>query len=229
MNDFLPRVSTPAVEGQFQAAKWIKIQALVDETELAELFQEPFFIYPLSGTYPLDAFPVDKKGYLDHYRTFIDALKEGHLPKENRELNVVAWVRSPDSVWLQQIPGERYMVKPCEPFVQVQIHQMGFSELDQEFRPMVLSQNSIFWGLQFSFPQVYQEPKTMNLQESEDSELFQAIRQWIRNSTLPTPMMVHGKRVNIPMRLGKKCFSWINKHPQLINKGLSVLELKSGS
>jgi hypothetical protein len=225
MNDFLPRISTPAIEGPFQAAKWIKIQALVDQAELEILLQEPFFIYPLSGAFPLSAFPVAKKKYLENYSESIEALKMGGIPNETKDLNVVAWANSPESVWLQQIPGDRYMVKPCEPFVQVQIHQMGFSEVDREFRPMILSQASIFWGLQFSFPKIYQEPKTLAIKESEESELFQVIRQWVRNYTLPTPMMVHGKRVNIPMRLGKNCFSWINKHPQLLNKNLSVMEL----
>ena len=158
-----PRISTPALEGQFQAAKWIKIQALVDETELALLFQEPFLIYPLSGTFPRSAFPMKKETYLEIYKSWIDALKSNTVPKENRDINAVAWMRSSDSLWLQQIPGDRYMAKPCEPFVQVQIHQMGYSDVDQEFRPMILSQNSIFWGLQFSFPQVYQDPKTMDL------------------------------------------------------------------
>lgn len=224
MNDFLPRISTPAIEGPFQAAKWFKIQALIDETELQSLLEEPFIIYPLSGTYSLDQLPVDKKKYLENYSELIESLKLGNIPKESRDFTVVAWANSPESVWLQQIPGDRYMVKPCEPFVQVQMHQMGFSEVDQEFRPMVISHGSIFWGLQFSFPRVYQEPKTMELKESEDSELFKSITQWIRNNTLPTPMIVHGKRKNIPIRLGKKCFSWINKHPQLLNKNLSVKE-----
>jgi hypothetical protein len=103
---------------------------------------------------------------------------------------------------------------------------MGFSDVDHEFRPMILSQNSIFWGLQFSFPQVYQDPKTGALKEAEVSPLFQAIRKWIRNTTVPTPMMVEGKRVNIPIRLGKRCFSWINRHPQLKCK---VMEIAHGS
>jgi hypothetical protein len=223
-----PRISTPSVEGQFQAAKWVKIQALVDENELSELFEESFLIYPLSGMFPLEKLPIEKKTYLETYKTWIDQAKSGQIPQVDKDLNVVAWTQTPDDIWVQQIPGEKYLVKPCAPFVQVQIHNMGFSPIDKEYRPMILSQNSIFWGLQFSYPQVYQEPKTKEFKESEDSELFQAIRKWIRNTTVPTPMLYEGKRTNIPIRLGKNCFSWINNHPQLKPQGLSVLELKHG-
>lgn len=219
----MTRISTPAVEGQFQAAKWIKIQALVDEAELALLFEEPFLIYPLSGMFPLEAFPMPKKVYLDAYKTWIDALRRGEVPTIGKEFNAVGWMRSEQDVWLQEVPGQRYMVKPSCPFVQVQVHHMTYSPVDDVFRPMNLSKDAIFWGLQFAFPQVYQKPKTRELVETEDGELFQAIRKWIRNVTVPTPMLVKGKRVNIPIRLGKNCFSWIDKHPQL--KELCVLKI----
>ena len=119
------------------------------------------------------------------------------------------------------------MVKVCEPIVQIQVHQMSYSPVDGEFRPMVMSRESIFWGLQFSFPQIYQDPKSLELLEVEEGinlELFQSVRRWIRDNTAPTPMVVGGGRVNLPIRLGKKCFSWINNHPQLKAKQLSVLE-----
>lgn len=225
----LPRISTPAIEGQFQAAKWLKIQALIDEQELAQLLAENFFIYPLSGMFSLSDLPMKKEAYLHTYATWIQDLKKGKIPSENREMNAVAWVPSSDAIWLQQVPNDRYLVKPCKPFVQVQVHQMGYSPIDQEFRPMILSQDCIFWGLQFSFPQVYQDPKTNELKETKESDLFQALRKWIRNNTLPTPMLVQQKKVNLPIRLGKSCLSWINQHPQLRAKGLTVQESYTGS
>jgi hypothetical protein len=103
---------------------------------------------------------------------------------------------------------------------------MGYSPLDGVFRPMVLSSSSIFWGLQFSFPQVYQHPKTGEFFEVEEFGLFELVRKWSREFTVATPMIVEGKRTNIPIRLGKRCFSWINTHPQLQMKGLSITGLK---
>ena len=220
------RVSTPQVEGSFQAAKWLKIQALVEPEELAILFDEAFEIFPLSGAFPRDAFPMKKELFLAAYAGWIEELKQGRVPTDEalRPFNASAWAAS-SGVWLQQIPQEKYLASPSAPFVQCQVHHMGYSSVDGEFRAMILSQEAIFWGLQFSFPQVYQHPKTGELLDVEDSSLFQSIRKWSREHTVATPMVVNGKRVNIPIRLGKRCFSWIHRHPQLQSKGLSVLEL----
>jgi hypothetical protein len=222
-----PPISTLEKEGHFQAAKWLVVQALVDEVELGQLMEEDFLIYPLSGLFTLDAFPMEKGLYLKAYGSWIAALKEGVVPVPAKELSAVAWARSPDDLWLQEVPGGRYMPKPRRPFVRVQVHHMTYSPIDDVFRPMNLSADSIFWGLQFSFPQVYQCSKTKELLEVEDGELFQSIRKWIRNVTVPTPMLVKGKQVNLPIRLGKRCFPWINRHPQL--KGLSVCNLKTST
>lgn len=220
----MPRISTPALEGPFQAAKWFKIQALIDGAELASIFEEKFEIYPLSGHHALADLPMAKAKYLAAYTSWVELLKNGIAPKEEefRPFAATMWAESEDNLWLQQIPGERYIVKPSAPFVQVQIHQMGYSDVDDVFRPMSLSQNSIFWGIQFSFPQVYQDPKTQQLLEAEESPLFEKIRKWTRDISMPTPMLVAGKRVNIPIRLGKTCFPWINNHPGLKQKGLAV-------
>lgn len=218
----MTRISTLAAEGQFQAAKWIKIQALVDEEELRILMQESFTIYPLSGMFSLEEFPMSKEDYLSIYGKLIEAIRSGKLPSEAKNIQAVAWVENEEAIWLQELPGKKFLAKPSAPFVQVQLHSMGYSPVDGEFRPMILSQDAIFWGLQFSYPLVYQQPKSQELLESEDSALFQAIRKWIRDYTIPTPMKVGDRKVNLPIRIGKNCLSWINSHPQLGKKGLSL-------
>lgn len=222
------RISTPIVEGLFQAAKWLKIQALIDVDELAALMQAlgDFAIYPLSGALPMASFPMDKSFYLSTYCTWIEGLKEGIVPTSFGALNASMWSCSEDALWLQELPGKRYVARPRLPFLQVQVHQMGYSEVDRVFRPMLLSQESIFWGLQFSFPQVFEHPVKGFLEPKEflNAHLFQIVRKWSRNYTMATPMVVEGVRQNIPIRLGKRCFSWINRHPQLKQRKLSVMD-----
>jgi hypothetical protein len=222
------RISTPQIEGSFQAAKWLKIQALVEPEELAVLFNELFEIYPLSGAFPFDSFPMKKELFLSAFSSWVERLKEGIVPSDDdlRAFNATAWASSPSAIWLHEIPGKKYLAKPCEPFLQCQVHQMGYSSIDGVFRPMILSRDSIFWGLQFSFPQIYQHPKTGEFFDVEDFTLFQSVRKWSREHTLPTPMFVDGKRINLPIRLGKRCFPWINGHPQLKAKGISVVGLQ---
>lgn len=224
-------ISTPALEGQFQAAKWIKIQALVDADELARLMTElgTFAIYPLSGTLPLEAFPMPKEAYLAQYREWIEGLKNGKLPANFGPFNASMWARSPESLWLHEFPGHRFAARPREPFLQVQVHHMGFSFVDKVFRPMSLTQDSIFWGLQFSFPQVFEHPVKGIIEASDlpNADMFQIVRKWSRECTIATPMLVDNVRDNLPIRIGKNCFSWVNRHQALVSKGLSVLEIMS--
>jgi hypothetical protein len=49
------------------------------------------------------------------------------------------------------------------------------------------------------------------------------MQQWVRSHTIATPFEVEGKKVNVPIRLGKECLSRINSHPQLQAKGLRVI------
>lgn len=221
------RVSTPQLEGVYQGSKYLKIQVLCEPAELKSLFTrlELFSIYPLTslgaGT------PVHQKQFVEGYDSWIEGLKQGRAPTDGelRSLLACTFVADLDSLWKQEIPGGRYIVKMGKPVIQVQSHFFTYSPLDEVFRPMTMGSNSIFWGLQFSFPLIYQDPKTMELREvdeSPESELFQKIKQWARDETRATPFVVDGKRTNVPIRLGKNSFSWIHKHPQLILQKIGV-------
>jgi hypothetical protein len=106
--------------------------------------------------------------------------------------------------------------------VQVQAHCFTYSSLDGVFRPMSMGVGSVFWGLQFSYPQIYQDAKTMELCEVEEGTLFRKIQLWSREATRATPFIVEEKRINSPIRIGKKCLSWIGRHPQLCQQNIGI-------
>lgn len=221
------RVSSPGLEGVFQGSKFLKHQVLCDAAELSLLFDAlaPFWIYPLTGL--VDGSPIEPERFLEEYGSWIENLKQGILPSdaELRRLLACAFTAEPDALWKQEVPGNRFIIKPSKPVVQVQAHFFTYSPIDEVFRPMTMGQNNIFWGLQFSFPQIYQDPKTMEfheIDESPNTDLFQKIKQWARDTTRATPFVVDGKRTNVPIRLGKNCFSWIHHHPQLIQQNIGV-------
>jgi hypothetical protein len=94
---------------------------------------------------------------------------------------------------------------------------------------MVLSTESVTWGVQFSYPQLYQDPKSHRIAKVADSidfpntSLFARMLKWLRHNTLPTPFFVHGQRVNAPIRIGRACLKWIDQHPQLKEKEIRVV------
>ena len=221
------RISTPQSEGLYQGSKYLKYQVLCDAEELQKLLTRlgPFSIYLLTGIG--DGEPVSPAYFLEEYGSWIDGMKRGGLPTdaELRRLLAAAWTAEGDALWKQQVSGNRFLIKMAKPVVQVQAHFFTYSPIDAVFRPMTMGSASIFWGLQFSFPQIYQDPKTMEFHEVDESpngELFQGIKQWVRDETRPTPFVAAGRRTNVPIRLGKNCFPWIHRHPQLIEQKIGV-------
>jgi hypothetical protein len=219
------RTSTLALEGVYQGSKYLKYQVLCDADELAKLFESPFWIYPLTGLG--DGKEIAKETFLQECRGWIEELKNGRVPTDSalRRTLAAAFTAEEDALWKQEVAGGKFIIKIAKPVVQVQAHFFSYSDIDGVFRAMSMGTNCIFWGLQFSFPQIYQDPKTMEFFEIDDSpntELFKTIKQWVRDTTLPTPFVVNGKRTNVPIRLGKNCFSWIHKHPQLIQQNIGV-------
>ena len=91
---------------------------------------------------------------------------------------------------------------------------------------MVMSPGSIHWGIQFSYPQIFQRgnvfTKVSDPQQFPNTSLFTKLVQWLRTHTVPTTFIWEGKKIATPFRLGKQCFSWINAHPQLKEHGIFV-------
>ncbi len=223
------RVSQLAAEGVYQGSKWLKYQVLCDAEEMRSLFERlnPFWIYPLTGLISLEQIPMKQEEFLSEYASWIEGLKAGIVPSDAqlRKVLACAFTAEPESLWLQEVPGSRYLVKISKPVIQLQAHSFSYSSADGQFRPLSMGTESIFWGVQFSFPQIYQDAKTMELLEIEASpnrDLFIKIREWVRDATRPTPFIADGKRTNSPIRIGKNCFSWIHAHPQLAQKGISI-------
>lgn len=219
----LLRISTPEQEGLYQGSKWLKFQVLCQRDEIEQLFERirPFYIFPLTGI--VDGNPISEEGFLSEYESWISGLKNGRVPEDRslRKILAAAFTDDLDSLWLQAA-GKGYLVKIAKPTLLVQAHFFSYSEMDGVFRPMSMGQGSIFWGLQFSFPGVYQDAKTMELKEVGKSEMFESVRLWVREATRATPFLVEGKRSNSSIRLGKLCFSWIGNHPQLQTRGISI-------
>lgn len=218
------RVSTLEKEGVYQGSKWLKFQVLCDAIELRSFFEKirPFFIFPLTGI--VDGKPIREELFLETWSAVIASLQNGQVPEEKvlRQMFASALTDDPEALWLQQIEGKGYLTKISRPLIQMQAHWFTYSELDRVFRPMSMGPSSIFWGVQFSYPQIYQDPITMELKETDRPILFEKLRFWVREATRATPFIVGGQKSCVPIRLGKRCFPWIDRHPQLNVQGIGV-------
>lgn len=225
------RQSTTA-ESPLQASKWLSSQALIDADEMASLFNflGPFHLFSCGTIGKPGQGEIDKKKFLADYSSYIDLLKSGSPPDSSffRSLFSPAMTVTTESLFAVPLPNGQEIIRVAKPVVQMQIHNMSYSTVDKKFHPMVFGLDSISWGIQFSYPQLYQDFNTKNVENVKDTpefpntKLFHSLQKWMRQNTIPTPFFAEGVLTNVPMRLGKACLPWINIHPHLVKKGISV-------
>lgn len=232
MNPLSLRRSEINAEPPMQVSKWLQVQVLLDAEEMGDLLDElgDFGIY-LAGTLTrVGEGMISKADFLQAYSVYSEALKKGQIPEESfyRPLFSSVFSASPELLYVVPIAEEKQLIRLVRPVIQLQSHSIGYSVHDGKFRPMVFGLDTILWGLQFSYPQLYLEVRTKEVMQVTESDffpntrLFHALQKWIRRHTIPTPFLVGESKINVPMRLGKKCLPWINNHPQLVLKNLKV-------
>lgn len=224
------RRSTPQKEGVLNVSKWIKHQVLLDKEEMRELFSElsPLFLYVVSDI--VERAEMSQEEFFGHYDNYVEALKSGQLLDETKLRRYFSSVLTKDSslLYAMEVKPERFLIKPIRPVIQMQLHHFLPSKVDGKFHPMVLSSESVTWGLQFSYPQIFQHPQYQNIEKVTDSKefpntaIFTKLAKCLRDKSVPTTFIWGDKKTSVPIRLGKSCFSWIKNHPQLKEKGLSV-------
>lgn len=225
----LLRKSTPGNEGTLRVSKALKHQVLLDTDEMQSLFKElgNFYLFAVSEPVALEEAQIED--FLTVYKKYIDALKNGQ-PLEDRLLRRAfssAWTVDPSFLYAMEVAGGKFLVKPLRPVLQLQLHRFSLSDVDEKVHPLVLGPGSISWGVQFSFPQLFQDPKTEEIakvpRDFPNSELYWKLSRWLRAHTVPALFLFKGKRVVSSLRIGKQSLSWINRHPHLTARGIQCV------
>lgn len=216
-----------------QVSKWLTIAVLLDAEEMETLFEAlgDFYIYLAGMVTKSNEGLVLHETFLQAYHNYIEALMSGTIPDPMlyRSYFASIFTTTPAFLYSVLLDNDRQLIRISKPIIQLQPHFMDYSIHDGKFRSMVYGTESIHWGIQFSYPQLFQDQTTKEIFQVADNELFpnthlfRLLQKWIRRNTVPTPFLAEGVKINVPMRLGKKCFPWINKHPQLLKKNLTVL------
>jgi hypothetical protein len=232
MHSLSIRISSPKTEGILQVSKWLKVQVLLDENEMQQLIQilGPVFFVVVSEPIKADEAVILSSVFLEKYADYIHLLRKGEVPSEGefRRFFSCAISATLETFYAIAVGDDKFLIKPKKPVLQLQMHHFFYSDLDGKFHPMVLSPESISWGLQISYPQLFQDPVTRGVVKVIDSldfpntAIFTHLLKWMRNFTLPTPFEVKGMRVNSPIRIGKQSLTWIKNHPQLYQRGIQI-------
>jgi len=224
------RISTPQ-ERALQASKWLSCQILIDPEEMQSLFESlsPLHLYLCGLVLPKSETEVPVETFLNVYKNYIQELKEGKLPepKSYQKWFCCAMTKEREALYSVPINENDEIVKISSPIIQMRAHTLDYSPIDKRFHSMVFGKDSIPWGIQFAYPQLTLDPTTQEVlqirqHDFSNNQLFKTLQQWVRANTIPTPFIIENEMINESVRLGKNCLNWINKHPTLIKKSISV-------
>jgi hypothetical protein len=226
------RTTDDSSEPSLQAAKWMTHQLLLDNAEMESLFRtfEQFEIYRVGTIVALGEERVPHDTFLRNYAGYIAALKGGQMPiiSDVKKAFAVVFTSRSEALFAYCLSPTERLIRVAQPVIQVQAHFMHYSTDDNKFRPMVFGPDCITWGLQLSYPQIYLDNNTKQIVKVMENErfannvLYRKLQRWLRTNTRPTPMIIGNERINIPIRIGSKCFDWINNHPQLKERSIHV-------
>jgi len=228
--DLFSTMSSPA-SGQIrpmQASKWMHVRMLVDAQEFADLLQDlgPLLFVNISSVGSYEKVVQKADALQEMYAQYVQALQEGK-PWQAFAKNL-CWALSihADPFYALELGADKWLVKEHAPAVRMQHFHFHYIHEQSSFILTHHAEKSIPWGIEFAFPQFYQEPHSCKAIEVfkdplyPGSILFRKIQSWAREATTPVPFIIHERKKVAPFRLGKKCFSWVDQYLQ--NKGLKV-------
>jgi hypothetical protein len=119
---------------------------------------------------------------------------------------------------VMHLPGERVLVKPREPVIQLRPLSLSMSP-EGALQTKSWGKDNIFWGIQLSYPQIFQDPQTKEivqaLADHPNGKLFKEILKWFRLHTKPVSLAKRGKSLAFSLKVGAKSVYLLAKHEQI--------------
>lgn len=212
--DFPLDVSTVEKEGELHCSKWLKHAVLLNMEEMKQLWQilDPYFLLSPIQIVLKENWRVSKDRFLSLYEKYLLWLKEekDFPPSSLRKEFTLLLTDSLDAVYAVALPKDRILVKARAPVVQIQIYHCFISTFDQKIYPMAMNADSFTWGLQFSYPQIYEDPKNGTFKkvllekDFGNTVVYREIVSWLRKHTKPAVFSIGENSVVAPFRIAKE-------------------------
>ena len=223
MNPSFPFIlSTLEKEGMMRCSKWLRHAVLMSMEEMESFFDllGSFFLIPAAGLVSLENWQITKENFLLEYRSYIEWLElHPELPSSSfRKFFTLMLSSSLDDFYAVPTSLDRFVIKARRPVIQIQLYHCFISRFDGQIHPMALSPESFSWGIQISYPQIYEDPithqfsKTLLAKDFVATDLFKLMVQWLRKNTKPVSLEIKDKKVYAPFRIGKESSALVSSH-----------------
>jgi len=185
--------SASLAPSKLQASLWMTQRVLLTPQELQELFDSlpQFFLFSLSAIGPQERFALKRSTFLENYEAFFATLfehKDARFQFHKKQLTV-AMTADLDALHLVQAAQDKYLIHLHQPVIVIGLSVFHYDAESSKVMFTDHLQASIRVGLEFKFPQFYQDPKTMQpVKHFTDkthlnTQLYKALQKWIRDHT----------------------------------------------
>jgi hypothetical protein len=208
------------------AAKWTKLPVLLSSEEMALLIEKipDLKIFKIGQVVQKGNACLPIEAFMQDYNAYLQGLLKGQDLYSKPFAQV--WTLDEKTLEFQAVGEDKERVVQVHPSVVVQPHHFKWDFLLNEPHSMTFGPDRISWGLQFSYPHLFEDPHTHDIVTVQDqfvnTSLFRVVQLFIRHHTRPTPLIVNDKKMNLSIRIGHECFKWIANHATLREKGLYV-------
>lgn len=214
-------------EGKFQASKWMHVRLFLSKKELEALFHHlgSFDLVSLSKLSSIEDLIIAPDLFFSLYQEYLLALKRGQ--KTDKKVFSLAMVEDPESLFFAQLKPSLFAARLKKPCIQISLVEFSY---DEELGECFFNQHAkdgISCGLQFSFPQFYEDPETrkQNVHFKDLSfshtALFKALQQWMRNHTKPLSLYKGKNVIKTGIRVGLDGAELLKEHAEFKKQAFS--------
>lgn len=219
-----------APKGGLMASKWLSLPLFITGEDLKDALDvlQDGILAPLGYLVDKECLEISKEIVLKSYAELLQSLLSGEAldRKKLRDLTLrIAF--SEEDLYAYQAGENRFMVYERKPAIHMQPLFLSYSSEEKKFRSKVLGGDQIFWGVEFSFPQIYQDPFSQKMEESwnktEGSKKFKLLQKWSRRATKPAKFIIGAEEITVPFRKSISLDFKDIHHPQLKDKGITLI------
>ena len=228
--------STPSGIG-YQASLYLSYGILLTSEEFALLLASLDTIGDLSlfGTgvlLPQEKLVQSPSSLVEIYQNYLFPKEDPSLLPEHKAALSSVWSIDPEAVAFREIVHDKWQIVRQLPVIQLNRFQFRFDSKSDRFFTQSFSKETLFWGLEFRYPQLFLDPihsKLIKALKAEylNTSLWKGVHQWIRNNTMPVQFEGEGMKKRVaPFRIGNRAF---DLGEEVLKRQNSHLKLKRPS
>ena len=151
-----------------EAAKWMRYPVKMSEEKLKNLLDHlDCHAINISKVLSEREFLNGRECFEEAYHRYL----EGDIDRASLS---IALTKNAETIGVKKVGEGRYIARPLYPVVQIALFTYSISN-EGKILPHALGKNAIPFGIEFSYPSIYRDPKTEKI---ENGMLFEAASLW---------------------------------------------------